>query len=297
MALGKGLGSLIPPRNSATNINNEAAASAFSHARDAVQELPVTKISANPQQPRRHFSHAELEDLIASVKRFGILQPLLVSRLGNAYELIAGERRLRAARIAGLTMVPVIVRDVSELEKLELALIENIQRSDLNPIEKAEGYRKLVNEFGVNHEEAAKKIGIARSNFSNTLRLLDLPGEAQKAVADAVISEGHAKILLGLPTTGQQLRYLKMIVDNHLSVRQLEQSVHGLTKQSHNKRSDTKRSLAAQPAVHVQALADDLTKALATKVVITPKGDHGTITIHYFSPEELSGIVRRISKR
>lgn len=295
MALGKGLGSLIPPRSSAMTVQNEAAASSFPHAQDTVTEVPVTAISVNPQQPRHHFSHEKLEELITSVKQYGILQPLLVSPKGDGYELIAGERRLRASRIAGLKTVPVTVRDVSELEKLELALIENIQRSDLNPIEKAEGYRKLANEFGLNHEEAAKKVGISRSNFSNTLRLLDLPGEIQKALGSGTISEGHAKILLGLPTTALQMRHLQMIVSNNLSVRQLEGTVKGLTKQQHSKTATTAPSNGLPP--HVKSFAEDLSKTLGTKVTITPKGQQGTISIQYFSPEELSGIVRKISKR
>lgn len=295
MALGKGLGSLIPPRSSEMTVQNEAAASSFPHAQDAVTEIPVTSISVNPQQPRQHFSHEKLEELITSIKQYGILQPLLVSPKGDGYELIAGERRLRASRIAGLTTVPVTVRDVSELEKLELALIENIQRSDLNPIEKAEGYRKLANEFGLNHEEAAKKVGISRSNFSNTLRLLDLPGEIQKALGSGTISEGHAKILLGLPTAALQMRHLQMITSNNLSVRQLEGTVKGLTKQQHSKTSTVASLNGIAP--HVKAFAEDMSKTLGTKVTITPKGQQGTISIQYFSPEELSTIVRKINKR
>lgn len=294
MALGKGLGSLIPPRSSEMTIQNEAAASSFPHARDAVTEIPVTAISVNPQQPRQHFSHSELEELITSIKQYGILQPLLVSPKGDGYELIAGERRLRASRIAGLKTVPVTVRDVSELEKLELALIENIQRSDLNPIEKAEGYRKLANEFGLNHEEAAKKVGISRSNFSNTLRLLDLPGEVQKALGSRDISEGHAKILVGLPTKAQQMRYLQMVISSNLSVRQLEDAVQGQTKQTHAK---TRPVATNGNPPHVQAFAENLTKTLSTKVTIIPKGQQGTIAIHYFSPEELADIVRKITKK
>ncbi|MDP3970173.1 MAG: ParB/RepB/Spo0J family partition protein [bacterium] len=292
MALGKGLGSLIPPKNSTANIENQARASEFSHARDAVTELPVAAITVNPHQPRQHFSHSELEELISSIKQYGVLQPLLVSEQDGKYELIAGERRLRASRIAGLTKVPVIVRAVSELEKVELALIENIQRSDLNAIEKAEGYHKLTNEFGLNHDTAAKKIGISRSTFSNTLRLLDLPGEIQKALADNIISEGHAKVLLGLASEAEQLQKLKDIMAGNLSVHALGDEVKGKTKQSR-----AKSSQSTQTAVHVQAWQDELTQVLATKVIIQQRGDGGTINIKYYSVEELPEIIRRIAKK
>ncbi len=294
MALGKGLGSLIPPKNTSTNIRNQAEASVHTHARDGIAEISVSEIHVNPYQPRQHFAHDELEELISSIKQYGVLQPLLVSKADSGYELIAGERRLRASRIAGLKKVPVMVRSVDDLEKLELALIENIQRSDLNPIEKAEGYHKLTNEFGLNHEEAAKKVGISRSNFSNVLRLLDLPGKVQKALAERKISEGHAKILLGLPTEALQLQYTQQIITEHLSVRQLEALVRGKTKQSRPDKESSKKQGGVP--LHVQALADELTQILATKVSIKHGKDKGTIAIEYYSPEELAALVRKIKR-
>ncbi len=290
MSLGKGLGSLIPVHDSATNIENQAAAADMPHAQDAVNELAVTDIEVNPLQPRHHFSHQELEELISSIKQYGVLQPLLVCKVENGYQLIAGERRLRASRIAGLEKVPVIIREVSDLEKLELALIENIQRSDLNPVEKAEGYYKLINEFGLNHEEAAKKIGISRSNFSNVLRLLDLPGEVQKALADRKISEGHAKVLLGLPNRAEQLRVFKKVLQMNMSVRDLSADVKGATKQSRRTSSTTE-----ELPFHLQDFQEQLTTRLSTRVNIKPKGSKGEISIQYFSPEELSEIVKRIT--
>lgn len=291
MALGRGLSALIPTRDSAANIRNQAETSSLaSGAQAMVLQLPVTVIVENPQQPRRHFSHQALEELIQSVKQHGILQPILVSqsvedKAAGRYELIAGERRLRATRIAGLKTIPAIVRSVDDLEKLELALIENIQRSDLNPIEKADGYRKLVNEFGLNHEEAAKKVGISRSTFTNLLRLLELPSEMQKALADGKISEGHAKVLLGVePASARQVLFNK-ILSEKLSVRGIEQAVGGRTKQP-------KKGKTYTLPTHVKEWQDNLQLALGTKVLITPK----QITIDYYSFEELGRLVKRLKQ-
>lgn len=285
MALGRGLSSLIPPKgSSAASLRNQAVNSELGTLTQAtVLQLDVTAIVPNPHQPRKHFAHHQLEDLVQSIKQHGILQPLLVS-IGkdHGYELIAGERRLRAARLAGLTTVPAIVRDVQELEKVELALIENIQRSDLNAIERAESYRKLLQEFGLNHDEAAKKLGLARPSFSNTLRLLELPGEMQKALADGKITEGHAKLLLGLTTNQEQRKYFDLILTDRLSVQRLAKAVSGKTKQRHTKTAGN---------VQLGAYSEQLSLALATKVTVTPQ----SIIIDYYSPEELAALVKKIS--
>lgn len=304
MVLGKGLDSLIPPRETPIDVAHQAAASQYQHSRDSIREVAVNNIQVNPHQPRHHFSHQELEELISSIREHGVLQPLLVSEQPDgSYQLIAGERRLRASRIAGLTHVPTIVRDVSDLEKLELALIENIQRSDLNPIEKSEGYLKLVNEFGLNHEEASNKIGVSRSTFSNALRILELPGEIQKALADRAITEGHAKILLGLPTQSEQLRQLQHIIDDGLSVARFQETVRGQTKQTrrstrsgHGKGGDSNQMGMFDPTA--KAFADELSRALTATVDIQPnKDDGGTIAITYYSSDELAEIVQRITQQ
>lgn len=276
----------IPPRDSAANIANQAKASQFATgAQIEVLSVSVSAIRQNPHQPRRHFLHQELEELIQSIRQYGILQPLLVSKLADGeFELIAGERRLRAARIAGFKTVPVIVRNVEDLEKLELSLIENIQRSDLNSIEKADAYRKLVNEFGLNHEEAAKKLGISRSAFSNTVRLLDLPGDVQKAIAEGKLSEGHAKVLLGLPSKSEQEKYLKKILKERISVSGLTEVVAGKTKQRH------RRAFPILPA-HIKEWQEEAQLALGTKVTITPR----QLQIDYYSSEELRRIIRKIT--
>jgi ParB family chromosome partitioning protein len=274
MALGRGLSSLIPSKTVDESSN-------LSAAQARVLEVAITEIRPNPHQPRKQFVHHAIEELVASIKEHGILQPLLVSKTASGYELIAGERRLRSAELAGLTTVPVIVRDVKELQKVELALIENIQRSDLNAIEKAEGYRKLLQEFGLTHEAAARKLGLSRSSFSNALRLLDLPGEMQKAIADGKISEGHAKLLLSLETDQERAQYFKLIQTDHLSVQRLSKAVSSKTK-------------GAKPAGNTQqqAYQEELALALGTKVTITPK----QIQIDYYSPEELAALVRKLKR-
>lgn len=279
MALGRGLGSLIPSKESTPTLDPQLSQA-------MVREVKVGQIVPNPHQPRQHFSHQQLEELIQSIKAHGILQPLLVSQTGStAYELIAGERRLRAARLAGLETVPVIVRSVSDLEKVELALIENIQRSDLNAMEKAEGYRKLLQEFGLNHDEAAHKLGLSRSTFTNTLRLLDLPGEMQKALADGKITEGHAKLLLGIVSSSDQRKYFDLVLTDQLSVHRLATVVAGKTKQRHHH--------AAPINVELLAFQEDLALALGTKVAVTPK----QIIIDYYSPAELTALVKKLTQR
>lgn len=290
MSLGKGLGSLIPMRNTPTNILNQAAAATVRANSVSENEIDITAIKANPHQPRREFRHQELEDLINSIKEHGILQPLIVTRSEDGYELIAGERRLKAAKIAGLLKVPAIVRQASELEKLELALIENIQRSDLSAIEKAEGYQKLVHEFGLTQEEAALKVGISRSAFANSLRLLKLPPEIQKALAENKITEGHAKILAGLENSQTQLSYFHKIINQVLSVRGLEQF---LTGQPDLKRK--KKKISYQDPQFF-AWQEELCQKLSTKVCIKKKGDGGSIIIDYYSPQDIKSIIAKIKE-
>jgi ParB family chromosome partitioning protein len=290
MALGKGLASLIP--TSAAQQRPVHDSSEHIVDNNTIQQVKVTDIEVNPYQPRQQFSHPELEQLIASVKQHGILQPLVACKIEHGYQLIAGERRLRAARIAGLTTVPVIIREANEQEQLELALIENIQRADLNALEKAKSYQQLMDEFELNQEAAAEKLGISRSSFANSVRLLSLPEAVQDALLNGQISEGHAKILLGLPTAGEQLKQLNNILDHTLSVRALEQAVKGQTKQTHH-RAAVKKSSNLQP--HVKAWQDQLALQLSTKVIISESiPGKGTVTIHYFSNEELGQMIQQL---
>ena len=194
-SLGRGLSSLIPPKGVSISATQEAGSK---DSGERISEVSVDQIKANPHQPRQQFDRESLEDLINSIKVHGILQPLVVVKVQGGYELIAGERRLRAAKTLELSRVPVVVRTASEQEKLELALVENVQRQNLNPIEKASGYQLLVDEFSLTQEEVSKKVGQSRAAVANTLRLLSLPATIQNAISEGELTEGHAKVLLSV---------------------------------------------------------------------------------------------------
>lgn len=279
---------MIPPKESPAEVAAEQKATEHKAAGQEVLEIKLSDIDVNPEQPRQHINHKELEDLVRSIKQHGVLQPVIVTEKDGKYELVAGERRMRASTIAGLKTVPAILRKASNLEKLELALIENIQRSDLNPIEKAEAYEKLIDEFGLTQDQAAKKMGISRPSFANSVRLLALPTEIQKALAEGKISEGHAKIILSLPEEKEQLKYFRDAVANKLSVRSLESEV----EKAAPARSGKRRS-PYDP--QIKDWEDRLQESLNTKVNINKKGDKGKVTIDFYSPEELSEIVKRIT--
>lgn len=254
---------------------------------NTVYEIPVDAIIPNPMQPRQIFEHKGLEDLVASIKEHGILQPLTVTKNGNdSYELIAGERRLRSAKIAGLKTVPAIVRTAGEMEKLELALIENIQRRDLNPIEKAESYYKLIDEFALTQEEAAKRLGIQRSTMANTLRLLSLPSEIQKALADGKLTQGHARALIALESPKEQMRLFKKIVMTGMNVRDTEAQARQVSK--------TKKRAAYDP--NLEDKKNRIQAALGTKAEIKHQGNGGKIIIHYYSQEELSELINKMGE-
>ncbi len=274
MPLGRGLDSLIPPKKYTLPQEKE----------EAVLEIPVEKIKSNPYQPRNVFDEQGMEELINSIKEHGILQPLVVSKISdNEYELIAGERRLRAAKILKLEKVPVIIRSVETSKKLELSLIENIQRKDLNPIERARAYQRLIDEFNFTQEEVAKKIGKARASVANTLRLLTLPPVVQKALEDEMITEGHAKILLSLDSPEKQEAMLKRILGTGMTVREAEQLVI----------SKRKRPILKDP--NLQLKEEQLQEALGTKVVIKKRGKKGKIIIEFYSEEDLNNLIKKLS--
>lgn len=252
---------------------------------ERVLKVNVAEIQSNPHQPRQAFEHAGLEDLINSIKEHGILQPLVVTRLVNGrYELIAGERRLRAAKVLGLAEVPVVVREASNQQKLELALVENVQRKDLNPIERAVGYQKLSDEFGMTQEQISKKVGQSRSSVANTLRLLSLSEPIRQALREGRLTEGHGKVLLSMPDEKKQLEMAKKILLHNLTVRQVESQV-GPSRRS-------RKSQTGDPEFSEYERA--ITEALGTKVVLTGKRGGGKITIEFYSEEELEGIVNKI---
>ncbi|MEW6178576.1 MAG: ParB/RepB/Spo0J family partition protein [Chloroflexota bacterium] len=275
--LGKGLDALIP-------------GSQPSAGEGHIQQIPIDEISANPYQPRQEVDNQHIEDLAQSIRQHGILQPIIVSRdpFSGRYTLIAGERRLRAARLAGLETVPAVVRLVSEQQRLELALIENLQRADLGALETAQAYQRLVDEFGLSHEEIAERVGKSRTAVTNTLRLLKLPEAAQKALANGSISEGHARALLQLPTLQAQLAVLQMIIERGLSVRQTEE----LARKYSGERPPRPSSPAPLP--EIKSLEERLRQHLGTRVTLQHGKKGGKLIIHYYSNEELNTLLDQL---
>lgn len=275
--LGRGLDALIPGGDNAPG-------------GAGVEQIAIDHIAPNPRQPRTDFDPASLAELADSIREHGILQPLIVSSADQPgmYILIAGERRLLAARQAGLSRVPVIIREASEQESLELALIENLQRADLNPLESAEAYRQLAEEFHLSHEEIALQVGKKRPTVTNTLRLLNLPAIVRQALADRRISEGHARNLLALPTPQAQEAALQTILTKELNVRQTEELVRLISGHKVN------RPQRPDPGAEVLALEERLRASLGTRVTLNRRRKGGTMVIHYYSDEELDALVDRI---
>ncbi|MEP7162315.1 MAG: ParB/RepB/Spo0J family partition protein [Candidatus Moraniibacteriota bacterium] len=290
--LGRGLASLIPPKKNPgaekANPFKIPEGPVSSQSGRSTDEVPVGQILPNPHQPRLHFDEAKIAELADSIKEHGILQPLIVSRTEHGYELIAGERRLQAAKKAGLATVPVVVREVGERQKLELAIIENIQRHDLNPIEEAKAYLRLTQEFGLHQEEVAKKMGKSRPSVANTLRLLTLPVEIQRAIMDGRISEGHAKALLSIENPEKQRALFDLILKDELTVRETEGKAREVSVRGH-----TRKTTEATP--ELSAKEEWLTEQLGTKVKIQPKGKGGKILIEYYSSEELNTLLSRLA--
>ncbi len=274
--LGRGLAALIPQR---------------APGQPGPVDIAVDRIRPNPFQPRRHFDPAELATLTASVREHGILQPVLVTEAVDGYELVAGERRLRAAIAAGLERIPAIVRQFDDRSRLEIALIENLQREDLDPIEAAQGFRRLIDEFGFTHEQIAGRVGRARSTVANTLRLLDLAPAVQAAVADRRLTEGHARALGGLSVEHQE-HVLGTVIDQDLSVRQTEELVRRLREPrvAPLARAETPRS---DP--DLERVEEDLRRALGTKVSLARSRKGGRIVIEYYSDEELGRLFERLT--
>lgn len=286
--LGRGLGSLIPAgRKSDNNIGLiDPTIKEVIESHERINQLPLEKIFPNPHQPRQSFDAQALEELAESIREHGIIQPLVATKQGDGYELIAGERRLKAAKIAGLKNLPVIVREVSEQKKMELALIENLQREDLNPLEVAMAYKKLEDEFNLTRAELAKKVGKSQSAISNNLRLLNLRDEVKQAIVDGRVSETHARSLAGLPFE-EQLSGLNNILENKLSVHEAERAAREVVARKQI------RKTSFDP--EVRQMEEDIATALGTKVEIRRHGGVGQITIKFFSNEELKEIIQKIS--
>ena len=287
-ALGRGLGSLIPNRK---NQNSQLSAADDQKSAGAdgerIQQIALPLIQANPWQPRTHFDRDKLNELAESIRQHGILQPLVVSREGDKYQLIAGERRLKAAEILGLKEVPVIVRKVSDRDKLELSIVENIQRHDLNPLEEAQSYKRLMEEFGLSLEAIAEQVGKNISTISNALRLLNLPIVIKEALADDKITASHAKLILSYPTKTEQIKIFKKILKYNLTVQALyDQAKKDLGRQKVDKEAD--------PVLN--AWEEKLSRSLGSKATITKRGERGQIKIDFYSHEELKNILDKLVK-
>ncbi|WP_303706448.1 ParB/RepB/Spo0J family partition protein [Phascolarctobacterium succinatutens] len=301
--LGKGLGAIFGE-------NTSPAVEKAQEPASAAQELLIKNIAANPYQPRCNFDEEKLQELAASIKEFGVVQPVVVRKKGRSYELVAGERRLRAAGLAGLTKVPAIVKDYDDAKMMEIALIENIQRHDLNPIEEAQGLRRLMQEFKLTQEQTAEKVGRSRSAVTNILRLLNLPEQVQKQIINGVLTMGQAKQLLGLPKPEQMCEVAEAIIANGWSSRMTEEVVRKLkegkklkivrelieeeAKNKDNKEKKPKRE-PTENDIFCHDFEQRLVEFLGTKVKVVPKIDEqgrqgGTIHIEYYSAEDLERI-------
>lgn len=275
--LGKGLSALIPQ-------------GVFTGGRTIVN-VDINKVIPNPRQPRTTFREESLQELAESIKQRGIAQPILVRMRKGEYELVAGERRLRAAKLAGLTAVPAIVKDFTDGESLELSLIENLQREDLNPLDEAEAYQRLVKEFNLTQQEIAKRVGKNRTTVTNTMRLLELPGEVKSALRNSELSAGHARALLTIEDKEKQLLVFRDVVRNKLSVRDIEVLVYGAPQTKEAKK--TKK--VAVKNIELQPLIEQLSTHLGTKVKIHGTPQRGRIEVEYYSQEDLERLLELIT--
>jgi ParB family chromosome partitioning protein len=272
--LGRGLASLIPQRTSSAGIT----------------DIAVNQIRPNPRQPRQRFDAEQLEALAASIREHGVIQPILVTETLDGYQLVAGERRLRASQLAGLERIPAVIRQVADRDQLEVALVENLQRADLGPMEAAAAYQALATEFQLTHEDIARRIGRAKSTVTNTLRLLDLDSDVQALLVDGQITEGHARAIAALPVE-VQARIAKTVVDQALSVRQVEELV---------RRIRVPKAISATPAAprldpDLERIEDELRRRLGTKVTLARSRKGGRIIIEFYSDEELGLLYDRLA--
>lgn len=279
--LGRGLSALIPEESQISLFEEDSNKS-------PVVELDISSIETNKEQPRKTFEKESLDELKNSILQYGVLQPIVVRKKGNRYEIIAGERRWRAAKEAKLEKIPCIIKEVDDKESLKLALIENIQREDLNPIEEARSYKTLIDEYGLTQEELAQALGKSRSYIANTLRLLNLDEEIVDYIYEGKITSGHAKALLGVKDKEERLNLAKAIVENQLNVRETERMASKSKKKKSNTKKPDKNPFIAQ-------IEESLMRALGTKVTLIAKRNGGKIEIEYYSDEDLQRIVEVIT--
>jgi ParB family chromosome partitioning protein len=276
--LGRGLGALIPE----VEVGEKD--------RESISELDIQAVEPNPRQPRKHFDQARLEELATSIREHGVVQPIVVRPKGARYEIVAGERRWRASQLAGLTKVPALVREFSEAETMEIALIENLQREDLNPLEEAEAYRILLEEFHLTQEELAQRLGKSRPQITNTLRLLQLSPVARAEVQAGRISMGHAKVLLGLDSVDEQNQLARRVAEGGMSVRELETAVKAVQG---SKRQGSKRE-AQGLSYDLLAVQTKLSEFFGTPVKVVGGEEKGKIEITFFGTEGLNRILEAV---
>jgi ParB family chromosome partitioning protein len=291
--LGKGLSALLPGRSPSSQ-GAAPAPAPDQKPSTTPHTLPLSSIHANPMQPRTVFQADRLDELAASIRANGIIQPIVVRQYHDGYQIVAGERRWRAAKLAGITDVPVVVQDVADPRMLELALIENIQREDLNPIETAHAYERLSRELGLSHEEIGRRTGKDRTSITNTVRLLKLPKEVQLLVAEHRLTMGHARAILGLPDATSQIQIAEKAAAQNLSVRQVEALVQELTAERPREGSGHRKEQALDP--NVKAAIEELERALGTRVRIVELSEQrGRIEIEYYSQAELDRLFQHIT--
>ena len=292
--LGKGLDSLIPNALGETKTKKETAAKSKTETTEGEEPqtlVKITKVEPNREQPRKNFDEDALQELADSIKQFGLLQPILVQDRKDYYEIIAGERRWRAAKLAGLKEVPVIIRNYTEQEIVEISLIENIQREDLNPIEEAQAYKRLLTEFHLKQDEVAERVSKSRAAVTNSIRLLKLNEEVQRMVVDEMISTGHARALLAVENPEEQYNLAQRIFDEKLSVRDVEKLVKNLHKPAKPKKVDKTMQ------VIYQDIEEKLKQKLGRKVTVTSKGEgSGKIEIEFYNHEDLDRLLDVLNK-
>ena len=286
--LGKGLDSLIPEKK-----ESKAKAEETKTAESGSPMLvDINKVEPDRLQPRKNFDEDQLIELSDSIKQYGVLTPLLVHNMGDYYEIVAGERRWRAAKMAGLTEVPVIIREMTDQEKVEISLIENIQRADLNPIEEALAYKRLIVEFDLKQDEVAERVSKARTSITNSLRLLKLDERVQQMVIEDLIPPGSARAILGIQDGDQQYEFAKRILDEKMSVRDVEKAIKKLTEEKKEKES---KEIDAQLRRIYEDIQEQLKNIMGTKVVINAKDSNkGKLEIEYYSQDELNRIVEML---
>lgn len=276
LALGKGLSALIPDESFNTDNKNSTLS------------ISINKIKSDKDQPRKSFDSEKIAELTESIKTHGIIQPLILRKIDNdQYIIVAGERRWRAAKIAGLKEVPAIIMDLTESEILEISLIENIQRQDLNPIEEAIAYKKLIDDFKMTHEELSKRIGKSRTSITNTMRLINLDARVQQYIIEGVISEGHGRALLGIKDFEIQYELAQQVIDEKLSVRELEKIIRRIIEPNNRNSSSSKQELNP----YYKEIKNQLQNYFGTKVNISNKNNKGKIEIEYYSEDDLQRIL------